>query len=198
MPPEDVNRDAVECRRDRLFDRFGEAPVRERRDSPPPDEFEEWIELSRAGYVGSAYALVRRPPGKLPPLTESMEVDGPERERVLLILGRGGDRWGIPGGGQEGDETYVETAKRETREEVGIDVSVTGISHLRHEISTCEGFDERLHVLRAFLRAEYDGGSLSIQAGELNGAAWFADPPAADRLMPATERVLADWDGPDR
>ena len=23
-----------------------------------------------------------------------------------MILGRGGDRWGIPGGGREGDETY--------------------------------------------------------------------------------------------
>lgn len=189
----DVNLDEIERRRDRLFDRFGEAPIRERRDAPDPDVFEEWIEMSTAGYVGSAYALVRRAPEKLPPLTESMAVEGDEEERVLLIMGRGGTRWGVPGGGQEGEETFEETVRREVREEVGIEISLRSIGFLRHEIATCEGYDERLHVLRAFFHAEYEDGSVAIQPGELNGAAWFADPPAEDRLLPSTTRLLDDW-----
>ena len=190
MTYRDINRREIERRRDRLFDRFGEAPVRERHDTPDTDEFEEWIEMSTAGYIGSAYALVRRSPEQLPELTESMAVDGDERERVLLVLGRGGAKWGVPGGGREDDETMEETVEREVAEEVGLTVSPTEINHIRHEIATCEGYDERLHVLRVFFHAEYESGSIAIQSGELNGAAWFADPPCDDRLLPSTKRLL--------
>lgn len=189
----DVNREEVERRRDRLWNCFGDAPVHERHDTPDADRFEEWIELSEAGYVGSVYALVRRSPDQLPPLAESMAVDGEERERVLLILGRGSSDWGVPGGGQEADETMEMTVRRELAEEVGITISPTGINHMRHEIATCEGYDERLHVLRVFFHADYEDGSITIQPGELNGAAWFADPPAAERLLPSTRRLLEGW-----
>lgn len=193
MDWQDINRETVERRRDRLFDCYGEAPVRERHDRPDPDRFEEWITLSEDGYIGSAYALIRRPTERLPPLTDSMAVDGAERERVLLILGRGGSQWGVPGGGREADENMETTARREAEEEVGISVSLTGINHIRHEIATCEGYAERLHVLRVFFHADYQGGSISIQPGELNGAAWFATPPSADRLLPSTKRLLDGW-----
>ena len=193
MTPRDVNLDEIERRHDRLVERFGDAPVVERHDTPAPDVFEEWIELSETGYLGSAYALVRRPPEKLPPLTESMAVDGEERERVLLILGRGGSKWGVPGGGQEDEETMAETVLREVEEEVGIDISLTEIGHMRHEIATCEGYDERLHVLRVFFRADYESGSITIQSSELNGAVWFADPPEPERLSPSTQRLLDGW-----
>lgn len=191
---QDINLEEIERRRDRLFDRFGEAPVHERHDTPDPARFEEWIELSRAGYVGSAYALVNRSPAQLAPLTESMDVDSEEQERVLLILGRGGSKWGVPGGGQEGEEPLETTVRREATEEVGISISPTGINHVRHEIATCEGYDERLHVLRVFFHADYDDGSITIQPGELNGAAWFADPPASERLLPSTRRLLEGGD----
>lgn len=193
MAPRDVNLDPIERRHDRLFDRFGEAPVHERHDTPDPETFEEWQAMSEDGYIGSAYALIRRTPERLPPLSETMEVDGEERERVLLILPRGGSEWGVPGGGQEGDESFETTARREIAEEVNLDVTLTGIGHVRHEIATCDGYDERLHVLRVFFTADYEGGSVAIQPGELQGAAWFADPPAEERLLPATKRLLEDW-----
>ena len=195
MDYRDVNLAEIERRRERLFERFGEAPVRERHDAPSPEEFEEWIELSDAGYIGGAYALVRRPTDRLPDLSGSMAVDGDERERVLLILNRGASDWGVPGGGQEGEEPFERTVRREVNEEVGIDVSLQGINHVRHEIATCEGYEERLHALRVFFEAEYVDGSLDVQSGELNGAAWFAEPPDDDRLLPATERLLDGWTG---
>jgi len=193
MSRQDINREVVERRRDRLFERHGPAPVVERHDMPAPGTFEEWRDMSRNGYIGSAYALVRRAPDQSPPLTESMAVEGEERERVLLILGRGGTRWGVPGGGQEDDETMEETVRREVREETAVDISLLGVDHLRHEIATCEGYDERLHVLRVFFHAAYEEGSVAIQPGELNGAAWFAEPPATGRLLPSTERLLDGW-----
>jgi len=188
----DINHQKVERRSDRLADQFGDAIIHERHDTPDPDRFEDWIEMSKDGYIGSAYALVRRLPNDLSPLTESMAVDGEEQERVLLILGRGGSKWGVPGGGQEADETMETTVRREVTEEVGIDISLTGINHMRHEISTCEGYDERLHVLRVFFHADYEDGSITIQPGELNGAAWFANPPSAERLLPSTQRLLEE------
>lgn len=192
MEYQDINREEVERRRDRLLDRFGDAPVYERHDTPADDEFVEWIELSRDGYIGSAYALVERTPEQLPPLTESIAVDGAENERVLLILGRGGSKWGVPGGGQEDDETMEATVVREVSEEVDVSVSPSDIGHMRHEIATCKGYDERLHVLRVFFRADYEDGSIAIQPGELNGAAWFATPPTDERLYPSTRRLLGD------
>lgn len=193
MDRQDINREAVERRREQLFERHGPAPVVERHDMPAPETFEEWRAMSRDGYIGSAYALVRRSPDQSPPLTESMAVEGEERERVLLILGRGGTRWGVPGGGQENDETMEETVQREVCEETDIDISLLQVGHMRHEIGTCEGYDERLHVLRVFFHAAYEGGSVAIQPGELNGAAWFAEPPATGRLLPSTERLLDGW-----
>jgi 8-oxo-dGTP diphosphatase len=122
-----------------------------------------------------------------------MPVMDEEQERVLLALGRGSSNWGVPGGGQEADETMEETVRREVIEEVGITVSLTGINHMRHEIATCEGYNERLHVLRVFFHADYEDGSIAIQSGELNGAAWFDTPPTAERLYPSTQRLLDGW-----
>lgn len=190
---QDINREEIERRRDRLLDSFGEAPVHERHDTPEPERFEEWTQMSKDGYIGSAYALIKRSPDDLPPLTESLAVEGEEQERVLLILGRGGFEWGVPGGGQEADEMMEKTVQREVAEEVGLRISLRGINHMRHEISTCEGYDERLHVLRVFFHADYEDGSVTIQPGELNGAAWFANPPTPERLLPSTQRLLEGW-----
>lgn len=190
MTYREINRAEVQRRRKRLCDQFGAAPINERHDTPTADRFEEWIELSEDGYIGSTYALIRRSPDQLPPLSSSMEVEGGERARVLLILGRGGSTWGVPGGGQEAEETMEATVQREVAEEVGIDISLRTIGHMRHEIATCEGYDERLHVLRVFFHADYDGGTLTIQCSELNGAAWFVDPPPTERLYPGTQRLL--------
>lgn len=191
----EINREAINRRRDRLFEQFGEAPVVARQKRPDWETFTEWRDQSRAGYVGSAYALVRRGPEQLAPLTESASVDGPERERTLLVLGRGATAWGVPGGGHENDERYTETVRRETREETGIEIEPTDLAWLRHEITAHEESDDRLHVLRAFFHARYADGSIDVQPGEVVGAAWFADPPAPDRLLPETERLVDDRDG---
>ena len=86
------------------------------------------------------------------------------------------------------------TARREVSEEAGITILLREINHVRHEIATCEGYDERLHVLRVFFHPDYETGSIAIQSSELNGAAWFADPPCVERLHPAIQRLLGKQD----
>ncbi|WP_038841256.1 NUDIX hydrolase [Salinispora arenicola] len=50
-----------------------------------------------------------------------------EHGRVLLIQRTDNGLWSLPGGGQEIGESVAGTAVRETREETGIRVEVTGI-----------------------------------------------------------------------
>ncbi|AEB47407.1 MULTISPECIES: NUDIX hydrolase [Micromonospora] len=50
-----------------------------------------------------------------------------EQSRVLLIQRTDNGLWALPGGAQDFGEYIAETAVRETREETGIEVEVTGV-----------------------------------------------------------------------
>lgn len=50
-----------------------------------------------------------------------------EHDRVLLIRRTDNGLWAVPGGAQDFGEYIAETAVRETKEESGVDVEVTGI-----------------------------------------------------------------------
>ncbi|WP_224402154.1 NUDIX hydrolase [Pseudonocardia sp. ICBG1034] len=63
--------------------------------------------------------------------------------RVLMIQRSDNGRWALPGGGQELGESVRDAAVRETREETGLDVEVTGVvgiySDPRHVIAYDDG-----------------------------------------------------------
>lgn len=48
-------------------------------------------------------------------------------ERILLVRRADDGTWGLPGGGVEVGETWLEAAVRECREETGWDVAITGM-----------------------------------------------------------------------
>jgi ADP-ribose pyrophosphatase YjhB (NUDIX family) len=50
-----------------------------------------------------------------------------EQGRVLLIHRTDNDLWALPGGAQEFGEYIAQTAVRETQEETGVDIEVTGV-----------------------------------------------------------------------
>ncbi|MEV6526660.1 NUDIX domain-containing protein [Longispora sp. NPDC051575] len=50
-----------------------------------------------------------------------------DQGRVLLIRRSDNDLWALPGGAQDFGEYIAQTVVRETREEAGIDVEVTGV-----------------------------------------------------------------------
>jgi ADP-ribose pyrophosphatase YjhB (NUDIX family) len=50
-----------------------------------------------------------------------------DADRVLLIRRTDNDLWAIPGGAQDFGEYIAHTAVRETKEETGVDIEVTGL-----------------------------------------------------------------------
>ncbi|WP_415382872.1 NUDIX hydrolase [Halosimplex sp. TS25] len=211
MPSAHVNRETVERRMERLRDDYGPVSVEEVHEEVPPERFERLREGSRRGYIGGAYAWVVREPNQAADLTESMPDSVDDGRRVLMILGRGSTRWGLAGGGREDGEvdrretsekasggsrehgeTYEEAAVREVREETGVDCEITDCFLFRRFRTDSAGdHDERLHALYVFFDADYAGGHIAVQPGELNGAAWFAQAPA--RLHPANEFRADDF-----
>jgi 8-oxo-dGTP pyrophosphatase MutT (NUDIX family) len=195
-----INREPVERRRERLLEEYGREDVElvETRWESPPEEFEEYVGVSREGYIGGGYCWVTRTAEQLAALTESMpEEAAPDdgERRALLILGRADNGWGVPGGGQEDDETFEEAAVREVREETGVDCEITDLFRVEHVERHCtDPNDDRVnHMLYVFFDADYTGGEIRIQPGELHGAAWFGEAP--ERLHPATEQRAAEWFG---
>lgn len=171
--------------------------LRERWDDPTVETWHEdaWdYESLRAevesGYLGGAYVWVVRDPTDTPDLTKSMPAWAASDEaHALMILGRGATEWGLPGGGREENETFEEAAVREVDEEVGIDCELTGCFLLRRVVCTDpDSGREPIHFLQAFFDAAYRGGTITVQSGELNGAAWFETPPADIGMSPANER----------
>jgi len=187
-----VNREAVERRLARLDDEYGVDYREDEQVVVDPERFPAEIDLSRDGYDGSSYVWTVRPPADAAPLTPSMPDEaGNDRDRVLLVLGRGGDRWGLPGGGREGEETFETGAVREVREETGIETRITDLFGVRYERRTAAGFDETLHTLRVVFEGRYQGGHVAIQPGELDGAAWLAERPR--RVGPIAGPIADEW-----
>lgn len=187
----EINAGTVERRKRRLLGEYDDVAMSKEREEASRDEFPELLRLSKEGYIGAGYVRVGRRPAQASALTESMGDVGPERDRLLAILHRGSDEWGFPGGGREAGETFEEAAIREVREETGIDCAIEECFEVRHRVTVAEGFAERLHTLWCFFDGRYEGGSIAIQHGELNGAAWFAQPP--ERMRHADRRRADDW-----
>ncbi|WP_410815489.1 NUDIX hydrolase [Micromonospora sp. 050-3] len=83
------------------------------------------------------------------------------QDRVLLIQRTDNGLWAIPGGAQDFGEYIAETAVRETKEESGIDVEVTGIVGVytdpKHVMAYSDG--EVRQQFSICFRARYQGGS---------------------------------------
>ena len=107
--------------------------------------------------------------------------------RVLFVRHAYGDReaWEIPGGGAHRGETAVDAARREAREELGVEGAawerlavVEGVWH---------GRSEHLEVFGA----PWPGGPVRRDPVEIAEAAWWPLDAPPDRLGPSTRLTLA-------
>ncbi|MEV6388910.1 NUDIX hydrolase [Nocardia xishanensis] len=104
-----------------------------------------------------------------------------DTDRVLLLQRSDNGLWSIPGGGQDFGEYIAETAIRETREETGIDIQVTGLvgiyTNPHHVMAYADG--EVRQQFSICFRAKPVGGALHtspesprvqwVGRGELDG-----------------------------
>jgi 8-oxo-dGTP pyrophosphatase MutT (NUDIX family) len=118
-----------------------------------------------------------------------------EDGRVLLQRRRDTGQWAIPMGKQEIGETVAECAIRETREETGVTVEVTGLlgiySDPGHIVAYSDGEVRQEYEVILFGRPASGQPTVSDEASDVS---WFtiAELDGLD-IHPTQWRQLRDW-----
>lgn len=115
-----------------------------------------------------------------------------DESRVLLISRSDNGKWALPGGGQEPGETVAGSAVRETLEETGLQIEVTGLvgiySNPRHVIAYTDG--EVRQQFSICFRGRVVGGRLQTSE-ESPRVDWFTrEQVAALDVHPEMRRRL--------
>jgi len=124
------------------------------------------------------------------------------RDGKLLLMRRAHepwlDRWDIPGGFCEMDEHPTQTAVRETREETGLEVEITGFLGMWLDGYPDPGrTDEPAVTLNVYYHAVPVAGSAAGEADPVEAAeiGWFPvdDVPSPIAFPHHAEAVLEAW-----
>lgn len=113
---------------------------------------------------------------------------------LLLVRHEDVDMWVLPGGCGRRGEDFRETARRELREEAGIEADYDGLA-LRTDVTLRCGTTETWGVLPVFAaEAETIEVSVDDPDDEISDARWFDDLPADTRdreeILEWRDRVL--------
>nr|BEK65257.1 NUDIX domain-containing protein [Kitasatospora purpeofusca] len=132
-------------------------------------------------------------PNSLVPAASVVVVD--DAGRVLLQRRTDNGMWALPGGQMDIGESIAGCAVRETREETGIDIEITGIvgtyTDPRHVFAYDDG--EVRQEFSICLLGRPLGGELRV-SDESHEVAWFS--PAETDGLPMVSNIrrrLADW-----
>jgi ADP-ribose pyrophosphatase YjhB (NUDIX family) len=175
------SREAVDSILRDLRERHGDFPVVETTNLDDPERFERGIDRFQSGFRGAGGARVTDGAG-----------------RVLLIREASApERWILPGGGNESDESLDATAVREVREETGVECELTGVWCALRKRFVCRDDPERRgYLLEVMFEAEQTGGTAGLYPERWDGTSgtdeqilaveWFdkipdtAEPAATD------------------
>ena len=162
----------------RLENRYDEFLPRERTRRISRRRFSTLLErIRRTGLPYGVHTIVYRDSGEL-----------------LLVRHEGVDRWVLPGGGIDGDESLLEAARRELAEEAGVEARYDGLAMLtRIELAT--GGYRTWGVLPIFAAsAETLELDVADPDGEISRARWFEELPEdtrdRDELLAWRRRAL--------
>ena len=92
-----------------------------------------------------------------------------DNDKVLVIKQRAG-HWGFPKGHVEGNETELETAKREIKEETNLDVEINEKTRYVETYSPKEGVKKDV----IFFTATKIGGEIKPQEEEVETIQWVS------------------------
>ncbi|MEU8430394.1 NUDIX domain-containing protein [Micromonospora sp. NPDC048887] len=113
-----------------------------------------------------------------------------ELGRVLLIQRTDNGLWALPGGGQDFGEYIAETAVRETREEAGVEVAVTGMvgiyTNPNHVVEYSDG--EVRQQFSICFRGRYVSGE-PTPSDESSEVRWVARDELADLSIHPSMRL---------
>lgn len=101
-----------------------------------------------------------------------------ENNRVLLIYEKTAQYWGFPKGHMEGNENELETAKREVKEEVGLDVDIDKSKRYEMNYITDKGIDKTTVLYIATPKSN----KIVEQESEIEKAEWYDFDKAIDIL----------------
>lgn len=99
------------------------------------------------------------------------------------------DTWNIVGGHREGEESPVETAVREVKEETGMQYKTEDLKFFRNYAQKVEG---GLHTVSVFISKYVHPQKLII--GEGKGIGFFSKEEIAHlRVTPITKQIITDF-----
>jgi ADP-ribose pyrophosphatase YjhB (NUDIX family) len=112
----------------------------------------------------------------------------------VLLIKRGKpprqDTWSLPGGRQELGETVAEAARREVREETGLEVVVHDVVAVVDSIHRDDEGRIQYHYTLIDVLAEWDAGE-AVAADDATAVAWATlDELAQYELWSETERII--------
>ncbi|MFB6127942.1 MAG: NUDIX hydrolase [Halolamina sp.] len=145
-----------------LRERWGQFRVVDREWSVSPATYDATVARFERGSVGGAGAWVRR------------ERDG--EAEALVVRESDRDGWAGPGGAHEPGESLAETARRETREEAGVDCSVTGVVLAQRAVHVAPERPPLPRLVVAFA-ADYDDGRARPNELGVGAVRWVRDHP---------------------
>lgn len=160
--------EATRCAEDatrRLEDRYESHLERQRTESVSHRRFRTLVgRIQRTGAPYGVHTFVSQPTGE-----------------TLLVRHDGIDRWVLPGGEIDPGESFLETARRELREEAGIEACYDGLAMLTRIDLRTSGYQMR-GILPVFAaRAETTTPQISDPDGEISAAEWFETLPEETR-----------------
>lgn len=166
----------VENQIETLEERYGQFPIRHTETVDGPDRFEGAVAMASDGWRGDAGVLPRDDEGRY----------------LLIRHEKASGEWGVPGGGHEPGERMAETARRECREETGLDCTLTDvisarIKTIRHETES----DRTLPMLTVWFEGSTQPGELTSQDDEIVDVAWFEEFP--EDLSPVVDRHVREY-----
>lgn len=106
--------------------------------------------------------------------------------QILLICHKKGKHWSFPKGHVENNETEIETAVREIREETGLEVIID--ERFREQISYKLPYGNIKDVV--YFAAEENGGILKCQEEEVCAMGWFSPHNAMAKISHESSRKI--------